>query len=87
MEYNETREQLYKKFKEPESRGAAFAFCRHKGISDEWLRQVLTGKHENLDLLIEAADFLKTYRANKAAERSDKQEMLEQKVKALASNG
>lgn len=84
MDYNETRKQLQQKFKERESRGAAFAFCREKGITDEWLRTVLNGEQYNPDLLIEAADFLKKYREEKAAERERKHELLREKVAALA---
>lgn len=82
MNANDIREELYKKFKN--TRGAGAAFCRHKGITQEWLRLVFIGEYEALDLLIEAADFLKTFKQDKEAQRVEKQSQLQEMVQALA---
>lgn len=79
---NDTRKELYEKFQG--TRGALTAFCRTKGITDEWLRLVFKGEYEDLDLLIEAADFLKEFKANREAERENKQMLLTQKVSSLS---
>lgn len=78
---NETRKQLYKNFQD--TRGAMMAFCREKGITDEWMRLVFKGEYEDLDLLIEAADFLKRYKEGKETERNRKSKILQGKVSAL----
>ncbi len=78
---NETRKQLYENFQQ--TRGASAAFCRVKGITQEWMRLVFKGEYEDLDLLIEAADFLKEFKENKQAEIERKSEILQGKVSAL----
>ena len=80
---NETRKQLYKNFQE--TRGAITAYCRQKGITDEWLRLVFKGEYDDLDLLIDAADFLKAYKENREAEKANKHAILEQKVLELST--
>lgn len=79
---NETRKQLYKNFQN--TRGAMAAFCRKKGITDEWMRLVFKGEYEDLDLLIEAADFLNRFRIDKLREANRKAEILTGKVAALS---
>lgn len=78
---NETRKQLYENFQQ--TRGAIMAFCREKSITAEWLRLVFKGEYQDLDLLIEAADFLKQFKENKASEVARKSEILQGKVNAL----
>lgn len=80
---NETRKQLYENFQN--TRGAMMAFCREKGITDEWMRLVFKGTYEDLDLLIEAADFLKRFKEKKASEIARKSGILQGKVNALVN--
>lgn len=81
-EVNDTRKELYENFQK--TRGAIMAFCRHKGITDEWLRLVFKGEYEDLDLLLEAAEWLQSFKRQRTAERERKHEMLRAKVTELA---
>lgn len=60
------------------------AFCRKKDITPEWLRLVFIGEYEDLDLLIDAADFLKTFKSERESERTRKSEILNLKVAELS---
>ena len=63
--------------------GSVAAFCRERGISPEWLRLVFAGRYEEYDLLIEAAEFLSRYKAEKQAQRLQKQRYFAEKVANL----
>ena len=63
--------------------GSVTAFCRERGISPEWLRLVFAGRYEEYDLLIEAAEFLSRYKAEKQAQRLQKQRYFAEKVANL----
>ena len=63
--------------------GSVTAFCRERGISPEWLRLVFAGRYEEYDLLIEAAEFLSRYKAEKQAQRLQKQRYFAEKVASL----
>lgn len=63
--------------------GSVAAFCRERGISPEWLRLVFSGRYEEYDLLIEAAEFLSRYMAEKQAQRLQKQRHFAEKVANL----
>lgn len=63
--------------------GSVTAFCRQRGISPEWLRLVFAGRYEGYDLLIEAAEFLSRYKAEKLAQRLQKQRYFAEKVANL----
>lgn len=79
----ETRKELYENFQK--TRGATAAFCREKNITGEWMRLVFKGEYDDLDLLIDAADFLKKFRQGKESERNRKSEILSSKVSELIS--
>lgn len=79
----QTRKELYENFQK--TRGAIAAFCRKKNITGEWMRLVFKGEYDDLDLLIDAADFLKQFRADMEAERTRKSEILSGKVAELLS--
>lgn len=83
MNTTETTKGLYEKFQQ--ERGAMAAFCREKGITQEWLRLVFSGQFEDLDLLIEAADFLVQFKLQKQEAREKKVQLLNQKVQALGA--
>ncbi len=76
------RNQLRGKFRQ--QHGSVSAFCREKGITSAWLRLVFSGKYESDDLLLEAADFLDRFIANKQVERIKKQRLLAEKVAKLS---
>jgi len=61
-------------------RGALVAFCREHGYSRNWVRMVLSGEFDCLQVLIEAADFIPVYRDRKIADRQQKLEVLATKV-------
>ncbi len=81
MNSTDTTKRLYEKFQA--ERGAIAAFCREKGITQEWLRLVFTGRFEDLELLIEAADFLVRYKEEKVRNREQKIQVLQEKVHAI----
>ena len=64
--------------------GSFAAFCRERGISPEWLRLVFGGKYEDYDLLVEAAEFLSRFKAQKHAQRLEKQRYFAEKVANLS---
>lgn len=79
---DELRKNLHSGFKN--ERGALVAFCREYGYSRNWVRMVLAGDFENLQVLIEAAEFLPAFQARKRADREQKLEILADKVAMLA---
>lgn len=83
MNTTETTKGLYEKFQQ--ERGAMAAFCREKGITQEWLRLVFSGQFEDLDLLIDAADFLVRFKKKRQEEREQKVRLLNEKVQALGA--
>lgn len=82
VEIKEVREALHKAFRT--EHGALKAFAKKKGITQEWLRLVFIGQYNDMDLLIEAADFLKELKDSKMNEVSQKHTVLTQKVLSLA---
>jgi len=74
--------ELHDKFRL--ERGALAAFCREKQVSSEWMRLIFTGRYEADDLLIEATEFLALYKANKQAEKIEKQRLLAEKIADLS---
>lgn len=84
MDTTEMTKGLHEKFQA--ERGAMAAFCREKGITHEWLRLVFIGEYEDLDLMIEAADFLAKFKAQRQASRQQKAQLLNEKVQALTVN-
>lgn len=79
---NDTAKELHKKFRA--ERGAITAFCDQKGITPEWLRLVFIGEYQDIDLMLDAAEFLAKFKAEKEALHLQKANLLHERVQALA---
>jgi hypothetical protein len=82
MDFEQARAGLYAAFQL--ERGALTAFAKEKQVTVEWLRMVFIGKYEDVDLLIEAADFLLRYKEEKATRVATKSRVFVEKVQSLA---
>lgn len=60
---NEMRQRLRAAFHA--RHGSLAAFAKHRGVTKEWVRQVMSGEVEDYDLLIAAIEFLPTYKTER----------------------
>lgn len=81
-DFEQARAGLYSAFQL--ERGALTAFAKEKKVTVEWLRMVFIGKYEDVDLLIDAADFLLHYKTEKAQMATTKTRVFVEKVQSLA---